>query len=250
MRFFKPLGIVALSLSCTLLQNPAFANKTVDAPYAEGGAAYLEWKGGYDYDDRDDIDGGWVQEGNAGYGITDWWNFEVGTAFEHEGIKDGNTDLTTIVIENRFNILPQGKYFIDFGVAAAYAIATKSDAADAIEGKFIFAKETGNFTHLANVIVGREVGSNAPDDTDTTYGFAWGTSYSYSENFAGGLEWYSDFGNFDGDYDEQSHQFGPAVYGDLGNGFAVETGALFGVSDGAQDVQLKAVINYSFPVAF
>ncbi len=240
--------IPVLPLTMLAFITPAHANKTVDAPYVDGGDAYLEWKGGYDIDDTKAVDGGWVQETNVGYGITDWWNFEVGGAFERSGLSDDNTKFSTLTIDNRFNLTTPGEYFVDFGFSVAYGIGTQHGGADGIEGKLLFAKEVGKFSNLANIIIGHEVGDNAPHDADTTYGFAWSTSYPITETFAAGLEWYSDVGNFEDKWDDQSHQFGPVVYGEFGNGFGYEAGALFGVSDAAQDTQLKAVLNYSFPI--
>lgn len=221
----------------------AHANKTVDAPYVDKSVGYAEWKGGYDIDEEDDVDGGWVQEANFGYGITDFWNLEVGGAFDRGGESDSNTRFDTLTIDNRFELTQPGEYWLDFGVSVAYG-KLHGDGPDGLEGKLLFAKQVGQFSNLANVIVGREVGSDSNDET--TYGFAWGTSYELNEQLALGLEWHSDFGDFDSDFDEQEHQLGPVLYGSFGDHIGYEFGVLGGVSDAAPDAQLKAVINYSY----
>ena len=242
------LVAAAAPLLLTLMTGAALANQTVDAPYVEKGEAYVEWKGGYLIDDEDDVDGSWVQEGNLGYGVTDFWNIELGGAVEHVDGDDDDTDFTGVTIDNRFELTQPGEYWLDFGFSGAYGIAPQDDAADSIEGKLLFAKEVGGFSNLANVIVGREVGGEA-EDNDLTYGIALASSYAINDNLAAGLEWYSDFGDFDDeseDFDDQSHQLGPVVYGNFAESVGYEAGVLFGVSEGAPDATLKAVLNYAF----
>lgn len=238
--------ILSLTLAgfVTISPSDAYANKTVDAPYVDKGAAYVEWKGGYDIDNDDDVSGGWVQELSTGYGVTDYWNIQIGGAVEHDGADDGNTDFTGATIDNRFELTQPGEYFVDFGFSVAYTVAAQDDAADSIEGKLLFAKEVGGFSNLANIIIGREVGENSYDKT--VYGLALGSSHPINDEWSAGLEWYSDFGSFDGGWSDQSHQIGPALYGEIVEGVGFETGVLFGVSDAAPDAQLKAVIGYEF----
>lgn len=238
---FSILAVAGMFLS---ISHPAFANKTVDAPYVDKGAAYVEWKGGYDIDNDDEISGGWAQELNIGYGVTDYWNVEIGGAVEHDGADKGNTDFTGVTIDNRFELTPPGEYFVDFGVSVAYGIAAQDDAADSIEGKLLFAKEIGGFSNLANIIIGREVGENSYDKT--VYGLALGSSYPINNTWSTGLEWYSDFGSFDGGWSDQSHQIGPALYGEITEGVGFETGVLLGVSNAAPDAQLKAIVGFGF----
>lgn len=92
--------------------------------------------------------------------------------------------------------------------------------------------------------VSREIGEDSSDDL--TYAMGYGLKYNYSETFQFGAEWYSNFGDFDEDFDDQTHRFGPVMFGDLGGGFEYETGALFGVSDAAEDVLLKVIVGYTF----
>lgn len=228
---------------CNSFCAPSFANKTVDAPYVDKGDAYLEWKGGYQADHRSDVSGGWVQEGNFGYGITDFWNFEIGGAVDHDGASGGNTDFSTVTIDNRFEITPPGEYLFDFGVSLAYGM-TQHDGPDGVEGKLLFAKEIGPFTNLGNIIIAREIGEDSSDET--RYGLALGTSYQLDDKFAVGLEAYSDFGNFEANFDEQEHQVGPVLYGEFTDHLSYEVGVLGGVSDAAPDAEIKAIIGYGF----
>lgn len=240
----NPYLVAAALLAGVMLPvSPAFANKTVDSPYVEKGVGYAEWAGGYDVDEDDDIDGHWVQDANFGYGITDFWNFEIGGSFDHDGADDGNTRFDTLTIDNRFELTQPGEYWVDFGVSVAYG-KINGDGPDGLEGKLLFAKSIGKFSNLANIVIGREVGEDSNDDM--TYGFAWGTAYELNDNLALGLEWYSDFADFDGDFDEQEHQLGPVLYGSFGDNLGFEFGVLGGVSEAAPDAQLKAIINYSY----
>jgi len=71
-------------------------------------------------------------------------------------------------------------------------------------------------------------------------------AYDYSEDFQFGVEWYSDFGDFDDDFDDQGHQFGPVIYGDAFGGLGYEAGILAGVSESAPDALVKVIIGYEF----
>lgn len=92
--------------------------------------------------------------------------------------------------------------------------------------------------------IAHEFGDDSDDET--SYNFAYGLYYDYAEGFEFGAEWYSEFGDMTDDFDDQGHQFGPVAIFGLGESAELETGALFGVSDAAADVTLKAVLEYEF----
>jgi high-affinity iron transporter len=237
-------AMIAGILVILFAPDAAHASKKVYAPYVEKGEVELEWRGGYKIDDESDVNGSWKQKLALGYGVTDYWFTEVYGEVEHDGASDGNTELTAIEWENKFQLTQPGEYFVDLGALVEYVHFLEDDGADKLEGKLLIAKDTGNFTHLANLVVEREVGDNSEDETE--YGAAWSTRYRYSPKFEPGIEIYSDFGDFDNDFDEQGHQIGPVAYGQLTEHVAYDAGVLFGVSDAAPDAELKAIIEYEW----
>lgn len=220
---------------------PAWASKTITSPYVTKGKAEIEMKSGYALDDKSGDDA-WEVKTSASYGVTDWWEAEAGVAIEDEGDNEG-AELSAIFFESKFQLAKPGEFFVDPGIKVEYGHSLNSNA-DEIEAKFILAKQIGKFNNLANFSIGREVGDDASDETG--YGFSYGVSYDMAEDFALGLEWYSDFGNFDDDFDDQGHQFGPVIYGDTPFGLEYEAGVLAGVSESAPDALTKLVLAYEF----
>ena len=233
----------AFFAAMTAYATPALAGKTVDGPGVDKGAAYIEWQGSADSDHRDDVGGSWTQELNAGYGLTDWMNLEVGGALAHDGAKGGNTNYEATNVEARFEFAEPGVLPIDLGATVGYGL-TQGDGPDGFEVKLIGQKVFGPFFNRANVIFDRAIGDNSAGKT--TYGFSDALGYAFSDEFQAGLEWYSDFGTFNGNFDEQSHQLGPVIYGEIGEALSYELGILGGISDAAPDAEVKAVVGYGF----
>lgn len=239
-----PAGMAILVLGVLGYASPAHATKKVYTPYVEAGELELESKTGYDIDDDSDVDGAWKEKLGVGYGVNEHWFTEAYVEFEHEGESDAETTMEAIEWENKFMLTNPGEYWADVGALVEYVYNT-SGGVDKIEGKLLLAKATSNFDHAANIILERQIGEDASNDTEA--GFAWNTQYRYSPQFEPGFELYSEFGSLsDGaSYDEQKHQIGPVVKGKLGD-VKYDVGVLFGASDAAPDASLKAILEYEF----
>lgn len=233
------IGLVAL-----VLPQQAHATKKVYTPYVDVGELEIEWKGGYDFDDDADKDGAWKQKLGVGYGFTDFWFSEIYAEVEREGESGANTELTAIEWENKFQLTEQGEYWLDTGVLTELKYNT-NDGADKFEIKGLFAKDTGDFSHAANIIAEREFGDHSSDETE--FGLAWSTRYRYMPEFEPGIEIYSEFGSLSNgsDFDEEKHRIGPVAYGHIGH-FAYDVGYLVGISEAAPDGTLKALLEYEW----
>lgn len=239
----SPAGVaVVLILSGVMGFAPAaHANKTVKSPYVEQGEFELESKTGYDIDGDENTDGAWKEVLGAGYGVTDFWFTEAEVEFARAGRQGADPETKALKWENKFQLTQPGEFFVDVGAAAEYVYNTAGDA-DKVEGKLLLGKQLEKVNLLANAIVKREVGSEASDENE--YEFSWSASYRYAPNFEPGLEMYNEVGNFEGDFDEQTHRIGPVAYGDLGGGIKYDAGVLFGVSESAPDATLKLILEY------
>ncbi len=227
---------------CVLIPSSAHATKTVYSPYVEEGELELEWKGGYTIDDDSDTDGAWKQKLAIGYGFTPFWFSEIYGEVEKEGESGADPDFTALEWENRFQITQPGEYFVDVGALAALERNT-AGGADKGEVGLLLAKDTGAFSHTANVIAEREFGEESSDDTEVE--FAWNSRYRFNPAFEPGVELYSGFGSLsDGSsFDEDSHQIGLVAQGKIG-AVKYNAGYLFGLSDSAPDGQVKAILEY------
>lgn len=232
-----------LFLIFCLIPASAHATKTVTSPYVTRGEVALESKTGYLADGDDDVDGEWEQVVGMGYGLTDFWSTKVEAEFVRSGAADSETETDTIEWQNKFQFTPRGEGFVDAGARIAYKLNTASGV-DEVEAKLLLGKKIGPVALLNNVIVSREVGEDASDETE--YELSWSAAYQYSDHFRPGIEIYNEFGNFEGGFDEQEHLIGPVAYGKIVDGLNYNTGVLFGASDAAPDATLKLVLEYKF----
>jgi FTR1 family protein len=235
---------VALIMAAFLVPAPAHATKKVYSPYVEKGELELEWKGGYDIDDEDDVDGAWKQKVGIGYGFTDFWFSEIEGEVEKDGDDDADAEFSAVEWENKFQLTQSGEYWLDVGAFVELEHNT-TGGADKAELKLLLAKETGKFMHMANLVAEREFGEDSEDETET--GLAWSTRYRYNPAFEPGFEIHSEFGELgeDNSFDEQGHLAGPVFYGKIGP-VKYDVGYLFGISDAAPDGSIKAILEYEW----
>lgn len=97
----------------------------------------------------------------------------------------------------------------------------------------------GGWRARALLLLDRDVGPRANDDwiVETRASLY----RSLDNGLALGIESFNEFGGIDagfGGFDDQSHQLGPVVSGDLAFGVEWSAGVLFGLSDGADDQDL------------
>ncbi len=241
----KAAGTAAIILAAfVMMPGQAQATKQVYTPYVEKGELEVEWKGRYEIDDNNDVDGKWVQKGAIGYGVTEHWFTEFYLEFEKSGESGSDVELDGIEWENKFMLTNPGEYWADVGVLTELVYST-SGGADKGEVKLLLAKDVDKTSHAANFVLEREFGDDASDDTEA--GFAWSSKYRHSEKFEPGVELHSSFGSIsDGEsYDEQKHMVGPVAYGHIGH-IGYDVGVLFGISDAAPDATLKAILEYEW----
>lgn len=220
--------------------SPAYAGKSVTSPYVSAHEVEIEYKGQYDIDEDNDVDGTWEQKVAVGYGVTDNFYVESGVEFEDEPHSDA--EAKALEVEAKYQLTEKGQYFVDAGVLAEYKYSLNSGV-DVLEAKALLAKEIGNFENYANLIIEKEVGEGSSDRYE--HGLALSSIYMYSPDFDFGLEYYASFGDSTEDYDDQKHRVGPVLYGEAG-GIGYEVGALFGISEAAPDATLKLNLEYEF----
>lgn len=238
------LLLAALAAPCAFFPPDAHATKKVYSPYVEKGELELELKGAYDFDDDAAADGAQKHKAAIGYGMTDSWFSEVNGELERGGAPGEDFEFSAVEWENRFQIFEPGEHWLDLGLYAAYEIALEEEHADKAEAKLLLARNAGKFTHYANVILEKEVGAHAEEGTEL--GLAWSSRYRCKPELEPGFEIHSDFGplNESEPFDEQRHQAGPALYGELPGGFKYDAGYLFGLSSAAPDGELKWILEY------
>jgi len=93
---------------------------------------------------------------------------------------------------------------------------------------------------------GRQVG--AQSDSGILLETRMRLAYALSKSTKLSFDLYSDLNSVDdvGSFDEQEHQFGPLFQWDLGSGFDLNLGVLFGISEAAHDTQYRVHFIYGF----
>ena len=210
-------------------------------PYVHEGESAVEAKADYAINEDGSNEDAVGAEATFSHGVTSFWQAEAGVEYEYEENEGG--DVTGLVLENKFQFAPTGSLPVDAGFKIDYT-RSLTGGPDELVGRLLLAKSFGQFNNIANINVGREIGEDSSDDME--YGFAYGFNYALNDNFAYGVEWHSDFGDFDNDYNEQGHRVGPVIYGNAAGLFEYEAGALIGVSDSAPDAEIKLVLEREF----
>ena len=229
----------------------AGAAKHVYSPIVQKGELELETTGTYDLDHSKEKNAAQEYKNAIGYGVTDRWATEFYGEFERQPqenddgtISQSSVKFTHLEWENRYQLTEQGQYWLDVGLYFAYEIPVREKDPGEVEGKLLLEKSTQNFTHIANLIIEKEVGGGSTEQTAA--GMAWSSRYRLSEHFQPGFEYWADFGQVRNRlaYHEQSHQAGPAFYGRLTPHIKYDVGYLFGISHAAPAGELKWALEY------
>ena len=241
--------LTMLSFGAVGLSHPAFAEKQVFEPKAEQGEWEVENTGVYDFDPHKNMNAVQEYHYSVGYGVNSFWHTELEVEAETEPTDDAITRFraTHMEWENIFQLAPKGEYWVDPGIYLAYEAPLINKEVGQFEGKILLEKSIGKFTNILNISFNQEVSQGADKDTDG--GVSWSTRYRLSRYFEPGFEYWNDFSSIDHhqlDYDQQSHQVGPCMYGHLFGHVNYDVGYLFGISQGAPRGELKWTLEYEF----
>jgi hypothetical protein len=242
---------LSATVCAVFFSNVAGATPSVKSPIVAKGEAEIEISAAGTNDNDSAKDGKYELSLEFGYGVTDHWY----TAFETEWSREPGERFRheAVAWENRFQILPQGEYLVDFGFFAAYEFGTQPHSADAIKFGPLFQHTTGQFRLTANPFMVVEVGPHSAAAPKFDYGVR--AEYLWTKAFNPGVEFYGKMGEIaDGpSLSKQKHSFGPVVAGGfslrslgLPGKLGYEVGALFGVTDAAPAQNFKGSLEYEF----
>jgi hypothetical protein len=200
------IAIVACGLAFT---GTAFAGaaEVVYQPIVENGETEIEYRGGWRTFDHGREEHANILE--LGRGVNDHWFTEVEL---EQSFEDGGPNrIESVEWENIFALTERGKYWMDFGVFAAYE-HTWSASPDVIKIGPMFMKDIGPITADVNLLFEREVGKGASHATGL--GYAWQARWHGSEAFEVGLQGLGELGTIGHLGQDQSHIAGPAIFGE------------------------------------
>lgn len=160
-----------LALAClgALPLAPAHAELRVFSPIVTWQEFEFEQNGLYTFDrSKSAKNGNQSYTFELGYGVTPWWLVEL--EGETEALPGQNFRLNARTLENTFQLLPQGKYWIDLGLFAEFSQSViQGEPSDVTLGP-ILQKETPGILgttmlHTLNAFFTRGVGHNHGDGT-------------------------------------------------------------------------------------
>jgi high-affinity iron transporter len=236
----------ALVLCGLMAPRATEAAHVVYSPIVEEGEIAVELRGHHRFDSDDAVDGSQQFKLELEYTPTAWWRAEILGEWEKE--PDESLEATEIAWENVFQLTPQGKYWMDFGVLAEYAHSLEDDGEDALELGLLGEKQFASTVLTANLIFERELAGGADTEMEYSGRYRW----RVSEAFEPGVELYGGLGDWghNGRLDDHEHEIGPAVMGKLPAGahsaFKYEAAVLFGLTEDSPDTTVRFLLEYEF----
>jgi len=217
--------------------------KKVYSPIVEQGEVEFEYFLDYDIDADPAKNTNARHQFELEFGITDRWMTAIygdfrkrpGKAFAYQGLK----------WENIYQLFEQGERLLDAALYFEYIIPQSSlNRADAFEFKLLLEKESGRLINTANLIMKKELGAKAVNNT--TVGYSWKSNWHWNRYLEPGFEIYGALGEFGNTnpVSKQSHQIGPVLTGKFSNGMSYEAGYLFGLTAASPQGAVKFILAY------
>lgn len=220
----------------------AFALDEIYSPTTEYRELSIEYSGNRTFDKNSGKNNAQENEVVFEAGVLPHLTLETSGIFE-KGPGEAER-FTANELEARWQFFEAGEYWLDSGLLVAYDRAAHREDADSTEIKLLLQKDTGMFTHTANIGFGQEVGRHAAGGPD--FAFLWNSRYRYNQYFQPGIEMQSDLGQDAvlSRFNAQEHYIGPAVYGKLFGQMKYQAGYFFGVSDSASQRAARVLLEY------
>ncbi len=222
----------------------AFGLDEVYSPNVDYREIAFEYAHARSFDGDPAKNGAQVGELTFEIGLTPRFVFAVSGEYEAEAGED--LHMTAHQVEGRCQLVESGEYWLDAGLLLAYKFSKQTDAPDEVEFKLLLQKDTGRFTHTANIGFAQSVGKFPQLTNEAGYSFLWNTRYRYDQTFQPGFEIQSDLGvgSQVGYLKQQEHYIGPSVQGKLFGHLKYQAAYLFGMTDPAAQHAARLTLEY------
>ncbi|MGH8143091.1 MAG: FTR1 family iron permease [Steroidobacteraceae bacterium] len=240
--------VLALGAGAALLRpQPAHAaDYQVYSPYVVLGETEAEMRSFTDWGTSDETGAQRGLKFALGRGLTNWWAIELyaeGEQEYHETLK-----LEEFEWENRFQLTPQGKYWVDVGVLNENEIPRFGhDPYQSAIGPTL-ERDFGRLSTVLDLLAVRQYGTHAEPGTQLEYRAQ--LEYRWRRTVSPLIEAYGGSGIEAGAFGHPRHQIGPGLTGQiaLGAGRDLRYGAvaLFGATRASADGTLVLRLEYEF----
>lgn len=182
----------AACVGALILASPARAELKVRSPIVDWRELEFEHNGLFTLDRRKSaLNGNQSYTFELGYGVTPWWLIEL--EGETQALAGQNVRLNARTLENTFQLLPQGKYWLDAGLFAEISQSVIRRAPSEIVVGPILQKEAPGILgattlHTVNAFFTREIGHDHGNRTGLLV--AWQSRLRLHPLFEPGVEVY------------------------------------------------------------
>lgn len=237
------LGLVALIASPLTMAGPA---DYVYTPTVEYGEKEIDFKLGTIKPSGSDRES--ATSLGFGYGATQYWFTELYGKFKRES--ERGTFFDAYEWENKFQLTETGKYPVDVGFILE--IERPKDRSEGYEVKFgpLFQTEFDKTQLNFNLLFQRNY--RTEEANHMQLGYQVQAKYRWKPTFEFGVQGFGELGDWDhwAPRSEQSHRFGPAVFGKIALGgrnvIKYNAGLLFGVNDPQSSTTFRSQVEYEF----
>lgn len=229
-----------------VMSSNTYAAIHVMSPIVEQGEFEIEFKADRTFDKNADLDNAQSSNISIGYGVNDFWATELETQWKKSPSSRRYYDSTSW--ENRFQLTPQGKYWLDAGVFAEYEHVAQEGDHDNMTVGLLLQKEFGKNLTTLNFLLSRELGSDGAPGTQVEYRMQ--TRWRFNSAFEPGIELYGEPGRWgqSGALSEQRTRLGPVVVGMLPVGLPgklrYELGYLRGLNSVSEESTIRMRLEY------
>ena len=234
--------MLALVAGVVLMALPAHAKKYVYSPIVHEGerefALYTDWR---ETPSGSDVVG---HELEFEWGAGERDLIAVYGVYEDRSSQNARFDKFKAEWIHQF--WEQGERPVDTGVYLEYQIRDGATRADKVEVKPLLQKDLGRLTLTGNGVFEKEIGEFASGGTEL--GYAVKAAWRINPKMTPSIEAFGGFGEIKNitPADQQSHIIGPVLDLRFGPAISWQVGALFGLTDGSEEVRLKNQISYEW----
>jgi hypothetical protein len=203
-------------------------------------------RGHYDFDSRDQVDGGQQYKIDLEYAPTWFWRTELLGKWEKE--PGASIEATEVAWENILQFAPQGKYWADFGMLVEYVHSLEDGGNDGLELGLLGEKQFARTVLTVNLLAERGFASGAETEMEYAARYRW----RVAQAFEPGIELYGELGEWgnSGSLDQHSHQIGPSLLGKVrareSSAIKYEAAVLFGLTQDSPDATVRLQLEYEF----
>jgi hypothetical protein len=218
----------------------------VHSPIVEYGEREIDVHGGY----ARSRDGTYESALSAGWGIglQPWWFTEAYVKFE--GATGEKFKAEAIEWENILQFTETGRYPVDVGMLVE--VERSDNHAEGYEVVYgpLFQGDVGEVQLNGNLLFESHV--HATEETDTELKYEWQAKLRWRREFEPGLQGFGEMGEWNhwAPTSEQSHVWGPAIFGKLKVGqrqaLRYDAALLFGATPGSADRTLRFRVEYEY----